>query len=142
MHKYGHPADNYGMLLSIRPCSIGALVVGLLLGSAPASAQERMLAIPTIVASSAAAADWATTYYALDNFKVRERNPLLRPFAASPAQLVTVGAAIDAGALTVWNVTVGRRKPRLAAAGLWALTGFRTYLAIQNLRNTRIAARR
>jgi hypothetical protein len=107
-----------------------------------ASAQERTLVVPTIAASAAAAADWATTYYALDNFRIHERNPLLRPFAGSPGQLVTVGAAIDAGAVTAWNLTVGRRKPRLAAAGLWALTAFRTYLAVKNLRNTRVAAPR
>ena len=112
------------------------------LGAGPASAQDTMLRVPTIAASAAAAADWATTYYAVENFQVRERNPLLQPFASSPGTMVTVGAAIDAGALTAWNLTVGRRKPRLAAAGLWALTGFRAYLAIQNLRNTRLAARR
>jgi hypothetical protein len=55
---------------------------------------------------------------------------------------VTVGAAIDVGAAFTWNYTVGRRNPRLAAAGLWTMTAFRAYLAIHNLRNERRAARR
>ena len=121
---------------------LAGAVLMVILTAASASAQDKMLSVPTIAASAAAGADWATTYYAIDNFHIHERNPLLRPFARSPAKLVTVGAAIDAGAVTAWNLTVGRKRPRLAAAGLWALTGFRTYLAIQNLRNTRVAARR
>jgi hypothetical protein len=120
---------------------LAALMTVLLL-PAGAAAQSRTLVVPTIAASAAAAADWASTYHALEHFRVRETNPVLRPFSDSPAQLVAVGALMDAGALTAWNLTVGRRKPRLAAAGLWALAGFRTYLTIRNLRNTQIAARR
>ena len=109
---------------------------------AVASAQETSLKIPTFAASAAAAADWASTYHALKYYKVREVNPLLSPFQSSPGSLVTMGAMIDAGAFSAWNLTVGRRSPKVAAAGLWGMAVFRTYLAIHNLRNERKAERR
>lgn len=107
-----------------------------------AGAQESRLKVPTMAAGVAAAADWATTYHALKHYRVRETNPLLRPLDHSPSSLVSLGAAIDAGAFSVWNVTVGRKNERVAVAGLWAMTAFRTFLAIHNLRNTRRAERR
>jgi hypothetical protein len=100
------------------------------------------LKAPTIVASAAAAADWATTYYALKNYHVRELNPLLQPWQSKPGQLVSVGAIVDGAAFSTWNLTMGRKHPRIAAAGLWAMAGFRTFLAIHNIRNTQRAARR
>jgi hypothetical protein len=100
------------------------------------------LRVPTIAASAAAAADWATTYHALKHFHVRETNPLLRPLDGSPGSLISVGAVIDAAAFSTWNVTVGRKHPKAAAAGLWAMAAFRTYLAIHNVRNMQKAARR
>ena len=100
------------------------------------------LKIPTFAASAASAADWASTYHALKYDKVREVNPLLRPFETSPGSLVTMGAMIDAGAFSAWNLTVGRQNPKMAAAGLWGMAVFRSYLAIHNLRNTRKAERR
>jgi hypothetical protein len=111
---------------------------------AVATAQEgsSSLKIPTYAASVASAADWATTYHALKYYKVREVNPLLSPFQSSPGSLVTMGAMIDVGAYSAWNLTVGRRSPKVAAAGLWGMAVFRTYLAIHNLRNTRKAERR
>ena len=107
-----------------------------------APAQENRLTIPTFVASAASAADWASTYHALKYYQVREINPLLRPFESSPGSLVTMGAAIDAGAFSAWNLTVGRRNPAIAAAGLWGMAAFRSYLAIHNMRNIRKAERR
>ena len=109
---------------------------------ATAVAQERDLRIPTIAASAAAAADWATTYHALKYYKVREMNPIMRPFEKSPGALVSVGGIIDVGAVSAWNLTMGRRSPRVAAAGLWAMAAFRTYLAIHIIRNERKAERR
>lgn len=109
---------------------------------ATAFAQESRLKIPTIAASAAAAADWASTYHALKYYKVQEQNPLLRPFQESPGSMVSLGAAIDVGALSAWNLTVGRKNPRMAVAGLWAMTAFRAYLAIHNMRNERKAERR
>jgi hypothetical protein len=109
---------------------------------AAASAQDNGLRIPTIAASAAAAADWASTYHALKYYKVREANPLLRPMDSSPLSMITVGGLIDMGAFSVWNVTVGRKHERVAAAGLWAMTAFRAYLVIHNIRNERRAQRR
>jgi hypothetical protein len=100
------------------------------------------LKLPTYAASIASAADWASTYHALKYYKVREVNPLLSPFESSPGSLVTMGALIDVGAFSAWNLTVGRKSPKVAAAGLWGMAIFRSYLAIHNLRNTRKAERR
>ena len=107
-----------------------------------AAAQSDSLRIPTIAASVAAAADWASTYHALKNYHVRETNPVLRPMDRSPASLVTVGALIDASAFSAWNLTVGRKHERIAAAGLWTMAAFRAYLVIHNLRTARRSARR
>ena len=107
-----------------------------------AAAQEANLRVPTIAASAAAAADWASTYHALKYYKVREVTPLLRPFDSNPGSMVTLGGLIDAGGFSAWNLTVGRKNPRLAAAGLWGMAAFRTYLAIHNIRNSRRAERR
>ena len=107
-----------------------------------ALAQENGLRAPTIAASAAAAADWATTYYAVKYFKVRELNPLINSMQHQPGRMISIGAAIDAGLVSAWNLGVGRKNERVAMAGLWAMTAFRTYLAIHNLRNTRKAERR
>jgi hypothetical protein len=125
-----------------RRLAAALLVVCLL--SVPASAQEPRpsLRIPTVAASAAAAADWATTYHALTNYRLRETNPLLRPWYDAPGQLIGMGALMDAGGIAAWNLTVGPKHPRVAVAGLWAMTAFRGYLAFHNLRNERRAARR
>jgi hypothetical protein len=101
-----------------RPCPItrrlGAALFLVCLFPWVASAQENKLKVPTIAASVAAAADWASTYHALKYYKVRETNPLLRPLDGSPTSLITVGGLIDVGAFSVWNVTVGRKHERVA----------------------------
>ena len=107
-----------------------------------AAAQETGLRAPTIAASAAAAADWASTYHALKYYRVRESNPILRGLDRSPGSLVTVGALVDMSAFSAWNVTMGRKNPRVAAAGLWAMAAFRGYLTIHNLRNAHKAERR
>jgi hypothetical protein len=107
-----------------------------------AHAQAISLKPPTIAASAAAAADWATTYHALKYYRLREANPLLRPLSGSPGPLVSVGAAIDVAAVSAWNLSIGRSRPQAAAAGLWAMAAFRSYLAIHNLLNERKTARR
>jgi len=122
--------------------SAALLVLCLVPGLASAQDNSNRLRLPTIAASAAAAADWASTYHALKYYNLRETNPMLQPFQKSPGQLVTMGAAIDAAAFSTWNVTVGRRHPRVAAAGLWAMAGFRAYLVIHNLRNERKVSRR
>jgi hypothetical protein len=100
------------------------------------------LKLPTIVASAAAAADWASTYHALKYYHVREINPVLRRFDDSPGRLISIGAVIDVGAMSLWNVTLGEKHPRAAAAGLWTMAAFRAYLAIHNFRNEQKAAHR
>jgi hypothetical protein len=117
-------------------------VLSLLPGLASAQEPANRLKLPTFAASTAAAADWASTYHALKNYNLREMNPLLQSFQDSPGRLVTVGAAIDAAAFSAWNVTVGRKHPRIAAAGLWAMAGFRAFLVIHNVRNTQRVDRR
>jgi hypothetical protein len=124
------------------PARLAAVLLMLSICPAAAAAQEPSLKIPTYAASAAATADWASTYHALKYYKVREVNPLLRPFEASPGSLVTMGAIMDAGAFSAWNLTVGRKSPKVAAAGLWGMAIFRSYLAIHNFRNTRKAERR
>jgi hypothetical protein len=133
-----------------RPLAAG-VVVSLLVASllpAVASAQGRPdqprpnLTLPTIAASAAAAADWATTYHGLSNYHLREVNPFLRPLERKPGKMITVGAAIDSAAFSVWNVTVGQKHPKVAAAGLWGMAAFRTYLAIHNMRNMKKAESR
>jgi hypothetical protein len=116
-----------------------SLTIALCVCVAPslASAQSISLKPPTIAASAAAAADWATTYHALKYYKLREANPLLQPLSGSPGPLVSIGAAIDVGAVSAWNLSIGRSRPQAAAAGLWAMAAFRSYLAIHNLLNER-----
>jgi hypothetical protein len=109
-----------------------------------ASAQERDngLKLPTTMFAAAAAADWATTYHGLKHYRLREANPLLRPFDDTPGKMVLIGSAIDVGAVAAWHYGVGRNHPRLAAAGLWTMTAFRAYLAFHNIRNQQKAGRR
>ena len=111
---------------------------------APAAAQDRepSLRIPTIAASAAAAADWASTYHALKYYKVQEQNPLLKPIQHRPGSMISLGGMIDAGSVSAWNLTVGRKNQRVAVAGLWVMTAFRAYLVIHNVRNIRRAERR
>jgi hypothetical protein len=114
------------------------LIIGLvlaLLAPAAASAQDRSLRAATIAAGAAAAADWASTYHTLKHYHTRETNPLLAPMDHTPGRMVAVGAAIDVGAVTAWHMTVGRKHPKIAAAGLWAMTAFRVYLTVHNIRN-------
>jgi len=106
------------------------------------SAEETRLKWPTVAASAAATADWVTTYHALKFFKVQEQNPVLRPLQSSPGGMVSMGAMIDAAGISAWNLTVGRKHDRLAAAGLWTMTAFRVYLAVHNHRNEHRAERR
>jgi hypothetical protein len=125
----------------ISPIPALCVLISLLPGFA--SAEERNpLLLPTLAATAAAAADWGSTYYALRFFELREVNPLLSPLQTRPGRMISLGAAMDAGLVSAWNLSIGRRNDGVAAAGLWAMTAFRAYLAIHNLRNTRRAARR
>src|SRR5436190_19308317 len=121
-----------------------ALLVAISLPStAPAQDTPRgRLYWPTIAAGTAATADWVTTYHALKFFKVQETNPLLKPMQTSPARMISIGGAIDVAGVAAWNMTMGPRHERLAAAGLWTMTAFRLYLAVHNHMNEHRAERR
>ena len=80
--------------------------------------------------------------YDLDENRLRELNPVLRPIDHEPGKMISAGALMDAGLVSGWNLTVGRSKPRVAITGLWVMTAFRAYLAIHNLRNEGRAAAR
>ena len=121
--------------------SAAVAVICLLPGVASAQDTSQRLKLPTLAATTAAAADWASTYHALKFYNLRETNPMLQSIE-SPGRLVTAGAAIDAAAFSTWNLTVGRKHPRVAAAGLWAMAGFRAYLVFHNLRNEQKVGRR
>ena len=125
-----------------RPVAVPLVVCLGLPGTAAAQDRPVNLKLPTIAASAAAAADWASTYHALKFYQLRETNPLLQPFQTSPGQLITIGAVIDAATFSTWNVTMGRRHPRVAATGLWAMAGFRAFLVLHNLRNEQKVGRR
>ena len=111
-------------------------------GTAYAQDPEDRLKLPTTMFAAAASADWLTTYHGLKHFRLRETNPLLRPFDDTPGKMVLLGSAIDVGAVAAWHYGVGRNHPRLAAAGLWSMTAFRAYLAFHNIRNQQRAGRR
>ena len=121
-----------------------ALLVALVLPSL-ATAQEPQrgrLYWPTIAAGGAATADWITTYHALKFYKVQETNPLLKPMQTSPARMVSVGGVIDVAGIAAWNLTMGPKHDKIAAAGLWTMTAFRVYLALHNHLNEHRAERR
>lgn len=130
------------MLTTARGRRLAAALLVVCLDPSIAWAQQPSLRLPTVAASAAAAADWATTYHALTNYHVREANPLLKPWYDSPGQLVGMGALMDVGGVTAWNLAMGPKHPKVAAAGLWAMAAFRGYLAVHNLRNERRAAHR
>src|SRR5438094_10382034 len=104
-----------------------ALLVAIIVPSTASAQQEQRgrLYWPTIAASGAATADWITTYHALKFYKVQEQNPLLKPLQASPVRVVSVGGLIDVGGISAWNITLGPRHQKVAAAGLWMMTAFR-----------------
>ena len=121
-----------------------AVLVALLVPSMATAQQPQRARLywPTIAASSAATADWITTYHALKFYRVQETNPLLKPLQGSPARMVTVGGAIDVAGIAAWNYTMGPKHDKLAAAGLWTMTAFRVYLAVHNHVNEHRAERR
>ena len=104
--------------------------------------QQSRLRWPTIAAGATATADWATTYHALKFYKVQEQNPVLKPFQSTPGRLVTMGGMIDVAGISAWNLTMGPKHQKIAAAGLWTMTAFRAYLAIHNHRNEHRSERR
>ena len=133
-------------MLFSRPLRVlaAALLVAVVLPSTAAAQEQQRgrLYWPTIAAGSAAAADWMTTYHALKFYQVREQNPLLKPLQHEPMRMVSVGGLIDVAGISAWNLTVGPKHDKIAAAGLWTMTAFRVYLAVHNHLNEHRAERR
>ena len=121
---------------------VALFVPSLAQAQAPVQQQQGRLFWPTLAASTAATADWVTTYHALKYYKVQEQNPLLKPMQSNPGRMVSVGGLMDVAGMAAWNYTVGPRNQKLAAAGLWTMTAFRVYLAVHNHMNTHRAERR
>ena len=121
-----------------------ALLVAIFVPSAAVAqdTQRNRLLLPTIAAGTAATADWITTYHALKFYKVQETNPLLKPMQHTPMRMVSIGGIIDVAGVSAWNMTVGPKHQKLAAAGLWTMTAFRVYLAVHNHMNEHRAERR
>jgi hypothetical protein len=121
-----------------RLCLVVPLLAVLLASAATASAQDGTdqpsLRLPTAVFAGAAAADWIATYDGLSHRSFTEGDVFVRRLQWRPAAMVAAGAGIDAAALFAWNRFVGRRHPRLAAAGLYFEAAFRTYLCVKGVR--------
>jgi len=130
------------MLHNWRVRVLAAALLVLTILPSTASAQGTTLLLPTIVASGAATADWATTYHALKFYRVQEQNPFLKPMQASPGRMISVGALMDVGGVTAWNSLMGPKHEKLAAAGLWTMAAFRVYLAVHNHMNEARAGHR
>ena len=133
-------------MLSRRPLQAlaAALLVAIVLPSTAAAEDQQRgrLYWPTVAAGGAATADWITTYHALKFYKVREQNPVLKPLQQTPMRMVSVGGLIDIAGISAWNLTVGPKHDKIAAAGLWTMTAFRVYLAVHNHLNEHRTERR
>src|SRR5436190_20805062 len=109
-------------MLSRRPLQAlaAALLVAIVLPSTAAAQDQQRghLYWPTVAAGGAATADWITTYHALKFYKVREQNPVLKPLQQTPMRMVSVGGLIDIAGIGAWNLTVGPKHDKIAAAGL------------------------
>jgi len=130
------------MLHNWRVHVLAAAVLAVTVVPSTASAEGTHLLLPTLFASGAATADWATTYHALKFYRVQEQNPVLKPMQTTPGRMISVGALMDLGGVTAWNSVMGPKHEKLAAAGLWTMTAFRVYLAVHNHMNEQRAGRR
>ena len=130
------------MLHTWRVRVLAAAVLAVTIIPSTASAADGTLLLPTIFASGAATADWATTYHALKFYRVQEQNPLLKPMQTKPGRMISVGALMDVGGVAAWNSVMAPKHQRLAAAGLWTMTAFRVYLAVHNHLNEQRAGHR
>lgn len=115
-----------------------ALVFGAVLlfvvvpASAGADEAPRSLVLPTMVFAAGAAADWTSTFHALDD-GCKEDNILINRFQKRPGVMIATGIGIDVAGAWAWNHYVGRNHPTLAKVGLYAAAAFRAYLAIRNV---------
>jgi hypothetical protein len=78
----------------------------------------------------AAAADWATTFHALEFHHGQENDPIIN-WAPTPTLTIAAGAMLDAAGFILWRrVTNGH--PRVANAGLYVASAFRVWVASRN----------
>lgn len=113
------------------------IIIGLVLFGAQAEAQEvnpgRTLRNATFVFAGAASADWLSTRAMLKRGGT-EDNPMLHWAQSKPDAMIAVGASADAIGVWALNKTLGKRRPKLAAALLYAASAGRVYLTVRNMR--------
>jgi hypothetical protein len=137
-HKIGPAAANSGCAL-LKVCKFNRkmplffLVCMLLF---PRVTVGESLRIPTIVYGTAAASDWASTYYAVKYRYATERNPALRFLQDDPAIMIAVGAGMDVVGVWIWNRYAGAKHPMLAKWGLYIGAAMRLSFAVYNYRAT------
>lgn len=113
------------------------VVLAVLCSPALAAAQsDRGLSTASAVFGAAAAADWASTHYAL-RAGLHEANPLLAPCHDQPTATVVAGAALDAAWLWAVHRYVAPRHPKAAMIILYAAAAGRACIAARNVRVTR-----
>src|SRR2546428_10780868 len=105
----------------VSPAVVVRLTTVLRLVGAPFDAQSPEDASDRHVAARlfamAAAVDWMTTAHSLEFHHGHENNPLIN-WAPTPMTTIAVGAAIDVGALALWE-RVMRNHPRASTVGLY-----------------------
>lgn len=107
---------------------------------APSALHAQDLRTATTVFAIAAAADTLTTHYGVMHGALVEANPALSPIH-DVAAMTAVAAGADVLGAMAWRRLVGRKHPRIAAVGLYAVAGVRVYLAAKGLRYIREARR-
>lgn len=114
--------------------NIGAafLILSIGLGSTQLHAQS--LRTATVVFSVVAASDIATTQYGIERGSIVESNPLLSHWQSQPMIMSMVAMSADMAGVTLWNRFMGRRHPKVAVIGLYAMTGVRAYFLSKGLR--------
>jgi hypothetical protein len=107
-----------------------AVLLLCLLLTTEAGAQDRTH-LPTIAFASSATADWVTTHENMKYF--REANPMLRWLDHKPKAMIAMGTGLDVASYYGWRALT-RNRPKLRAAGLYAATAVRTFIAVRNVR--------
>lgn len=118
------------------------LIVCCLFVAAPVFAEEPpdapSLTIPTVVYAGAAALDVGSSLRCPPPY-CREGNPLIawmEPHTGHATMLVTA-TAMDAVGVWAWHKYVGKKHPKIAAVGLYAVAAVRIGIGIGNLQDRR-----
>ena len=102
----------------------------------PINGPTQSLRLATAVYAIAGALDVASTAA----FVLRgghEGNPLLAPLQKQPALMLAAGVATSVTSVWAWNHFVGRKHPKLAAAGLYAASAAHVFLVANNYKKHR-----